>query len=149
MLLLSISAASGSPILVTGSGSENDSTKVRRLDISDATTSFRVGQVDSSSTASFDSDCDSNSDLVHIPSNAILKHALLGKLAEDNADLKERSIIFNCTPLQFQQRLVLITVVELYKILHLICINYGYIRIISTAEETVTVPSWVPSRYLT
>jgi len=29
---------------------------------------------------------DSTSDLVHIPSNSILKHALLGKLSEDNAD---------------------------------------------------------------
>ena len=26
--------------------------------------------------------------MVHIPSNAIVKHALLGKLAEDNADLQ-------------------------------------------------------------
>ena len=29
---------------------------------------------------------DSGSDLAHVPSNAILKHALLGKLSEDNAD---------------------------------------------------------------
>ena len=33
-------------------------------------------------------DVDSTSDLVHMPSNAILKHALLGKLAEDNSDIE-------------------------------------------------------------
>ena len=33
-------------------------------------------------------DVDSTSDLVHMPSNAILKHALLGKLSEDNADIQ-------------------------------------------------------------
>ena len=54
---------------------------------------FRVGNTDSSSSAHMLLkrrwvDCDSNSDLVHIPSNAILKHALLGKLAEDNADVQ-------------------------------------------------------------
>jgi hypothetical protein len=54
---------------------------------------FRVGNVDSDSVAHMLLkrrwvDCDSNSDLVHIPSNSILKHALLGKLAEDNADLQ-------------------------------------------------------------
>ena len=31
-------------------------------------------------------DVDSTSDLVHMPSSAILKHALLGKLSEDTAD---------------------------------------------------------------
>ena len=54
---------------------------------------FRVGNTDSDSVAHMLLkrrwvDCDSNSDLVHIPSNSILKHALLGKLAEDNADLQ-------------------------------------------------------------
>ena len=33
-------------------------------------------------------DVDSTSDLAYIPSNSILKHALLGKLAEDNADVE-------------------------------------------------------------
>ena len=52
---------------------------------------FRIGNTDSSSMAHMLLkrrwvDCDSDSDLVHIPSNAILKHALLGKLSEDNAD---------------------------------------------------------------
>ena len=77
----------------------NDSTKdllLAEIDTSKGSSRyrrFRVGQVDSSSTAHMLLkrrwvDCDSNSDLVHIPSNAILKHALLGKLAEDNADLQ-------------------------------------------------------------
>lgn len=52
---------------------------------------FRVGNTDSTSTAHMLLkrrwvNCDSRSDLVHVPSNAILKHALLGKLSEDNAD---------------------------------------------------------------
>ena len=52
---------------------------------------FRVGNTNSDSMAHMLLkrrwiDCDSDSDLVHIPSNAILKHALLGKLSEDNAD---------------------------------------------------------------
>jgi len=52
---------------------------------------FRIGNTDSDSMAHMLLkrrwvDCDSDSDLVHIPSNAILKHALLGKLSEDNAD---------------------------------------------------------------
>lgn len=77
----------------------NDSTKdllLAEIDTSKGSSRyrrFRVGHVDSSSTAHMLLkrrwvDCDSNSDLVHIPSNAILKHALLGKLAEDNADLQ-------------------------------------------------------------
>jgi hypothetical protein len=54
---------------------------------------FRVGGTDSTSSAHMLLkrkwvDVDSTSDLVHMPSNAILKHALLGKLAEDNADLQ-------------------------------------------------------------
>ena len=52
---------------------------------------FRVGNTNSDSMAHMLLkrrwvDCDSDSDLVHVPSNAILKHALLGKLSEDNAD---------------------------------------------------------------
>ena len=54
---------------------------------------FRIGGTDSTSSAHMLlkrkwTDADSGSDLVHIPSNAIIKHALLGKLAEDNADLQ-------------------------------------------------------------
>lgn len=54
---------------------------------------FRVGGTDSTSTAHMLLkrkwvDVDSTSDLVHMPSNAILKHALLGKLSEDNADIQ-------------------------------------------------------------
>jgi len=78
---------------------DNDSTKdllLAEVDTSKGSSRyrrFRVGNTDSSSTAHMLLkrrwvDCDSNSDLVHIPSNAILKHALLGKLAEDNADLQ-------------------------------------------------------------
>lgn len=52
---------------------------------------FRVGNTSSDSTAHMLLkrrwvDVDSNSDLVHVPANSILKHALLGKLSEDNAD---------------------------------------------------------------
>ncbi len=54
---------------------------------------FRIGGTNASSSAHMLlkrrwTDVDSGSDLVHIPSNAIIKHALLGKLAEDNADLQ-------------------------------------------------------------
>jgi hypothetical protein len=54
---------------------------------------FRIGGTDSTSSAHMLLkrkwlDVDSGSDLVHIPSNAIIKHALLGKLSEDNADLQ-------------------------------------------------------------
>jgi len=82
---------------VSGGSSTTDATK--DLLLSDINTSqgvsryrrFRVGNTDSDSIAHMLLkrrwvDCDSNSDLVHIPSNAILKHALLGKLSEDNAD---------------------------------------------------------------
>ena len=52
---------------------------------------YRIGGTNSDSTAHMLLkrrwvDVDSASDLVHMPSNAILKHALLGKLSEDNAD---------------------------------------------------------------
>ena len=52
---------------------------------------YRIGNTNSDSTAHMLLkrrwvDVDSGSDLVHIPSSAILKHALLGKLSEDNAD---------------------------------------------------------------
>jgi hypothetical protein len=54
---------------------------------------FRVGGTDSTSKAHMLLkrrwvDVDGASDLVHMPSNAILKHALLGKLSEDNADIQ-------------------------------------------------------------
>ena len=57
---------------------------------------FRVGNTNSDSTAHMLLkrrwvDCDSNADLVHVPSNAIVKHGLLGKLAEDNADIQRAS----------------------------------------------------------
>jgi hypothetical protein len=54
---------------------------------------YRIGNTNSDSSAHVLAkkrwvDCTSNNDLVHVPSNAIVKHALLGKLAEDNADLQ-------------------------------------------------------------
>ena len=36
-------------------------------------------------------DVDSQSDVVQVPSMSVLKHALLGKLSEDNADLQRAS----------------------------------------------------------
>ena len=64
--------------------SNNGSSRYRR---------FRIGGTNSTSSAHMLLkrrwvDVDSTSDLVHIPSNSILKHALLGKLAEDNADVE-------------------------------------------------------------
>lgn len=52
---------------------------------------FRIGNTNSDSSAHMLLkrrwvDVDSESDLVYIPSKSILKHALLGKLSEDNAD---------------------------------------------------------------
>ena len=52
---------------------------------------FRIGNTNSDSSAHMLLkrrwvNVDSGSDLAHVPSNAILKHALLGKLSEDNAD---------------------------------------------------------------
>tara|TARA_R100000655_G_scaffold109791_1_gene165485 strand:- start:9619 stop:10662 length:1044 start_codon:yes stop_codon:yes gene_type:complete len=78
----SISADSTKDLILTDINTSNGVARYRR---------FRVGNVDSDSVAHMLLkrrwvDCDSNSDLVHIPSNAILKHALLGKLSEDNAD---------------------------------------------------------------
>jgi hypothetical protein len=84
---------------VSGGSSTTDSTK--DLLLADVNTThgvsryrrFRVGGTDSTSTAHMLLkrkwvDVDSGSDLVHMPSNAILKHALLGKLSEDNADIQ-------------------------------------------------------------
>lgn len=84
---------------VAGGSASNDSTK--DLLLAEVNTSrgssryrrFRIGNTDSTSSAHMLLkrrwvDCDSNSDLVHVPSNAIIKHALLGKLAEDNADVQ-------------------------------------------------------------
>ena len=78
----SISTDSTKDLILTDINTSNGVARYRR---------FRVGNVDSDSVAHMLLkrrwvDCDSNSDLVHIPSNAILKHALLGKLSEDNAD---------------------------------------------------------------
>lgn len=54
---------------------------------------YRIGGTNSSSTAHMLLkrkwvDVDGKTDLVYLPSKSILKHALLGKLAEDNADLQ-------------------------------------------------------------
>ncbi len=54
---------------------------------------YRVGNTNSNSSAHLLLkrrwvDVDSGSDIVHLPSNSILKHALLGKFGEDNADLQ-------------------------------------------------------------
>tara|TARA_R100001163_G_C5059322_1_gene196014 strand:- start:1276 stop:2238 length:963 start_codon:yes stop_codon:yes gene_type:complete len=54
---------------------------------------YRIGGTNSSSSAHVLlkrrwENVDGTSDLVYIPSNAILKHALLGKLSEDNADIQ-------------------------------------------------------------
>ena len=64
--------------------SNNGSSRYRR---------FRIGGTNSTSSAHMLLkrrwvDVDSTSDLAYIPSNSILKHALLGKLAEDNADVE-------------------------------------------------------------
>ena len=83
----------------SSSSSTLDSTKdVQLVDIDTINGSslyrrFRIGNTSSDSTAHMLLkrrwvDCDSNTDIVNVPSNAILKHALLGKLAEDNADLQ-------------------------------------------------------------
>lgn len=84
---------------VAGTGGSTDATK--DLILADINTSngssryrrFRVGGTDSSSQAHMLLkrrwvDVDSSNDLVHIPSSSILKHALLGKLAEDNSDIQ-------------------------------------------------------------
>ena len=54
---------------------------------------YRIGNTNNSSSAHMLlkrkwMDVDSGADLVILPSNAILKHALLGKFGEDNADLQ-------------------------------------------------------------
>ena len=82
-----------------GVGGSTDSTK--DLLLAEINTSFgssryrrfRVGGTNSTSSAHMLLkrrwvDVDGASDLVHMPSNAILKHALLGKLSEDNADIQ-------------------------------------------------------------
>ena len=75
---------SSKDLLLTDINTTNGSSRYRR---------FRIGGTTSSSSAHMLLkrkwvNVDSGSDLVHIPSNAIIKHALLGKLAEDNADLQ-------------------------------------------------------------
>tara|TARA_Y100000361_G_scaffold152294_1_gene171407 strand:- start:79 stop:1146 length:1068 start_codon:yes stop_codon:yes gene_type:complete len=83
----------------TPSGNSVDTTKDLLLANIDSTSGvsryrrFRIGGTNSSSSAHLLLkrrwvNVDSGTDLVHIPSNAIIKHALLGKLAEDNADLQ-------------------------------------------------------------
>lgn len=54
---------------------------------------YRIGGTNSTSSAHMLLkrrwvDVDSTSDIVYFPANSILKHALLGKLSEDNADLQ-------------------------------------------------------------
>ena len=54
---------------------------------------FRIGNTNATSNAHMLlkrtwQDLDSQSDVVHIPSTSVLKHALLGKLSEDNADVQ-------------------------------------------------------------
>lgn len=85
--------------VASSASSSQDTTKdVQLIDINTINGSslyrrFRIGNVASDSIAHMLLkrswiDCDSNTDIVNVPSNAILKHALLGKLAEDNADLQ-------------------------------------------------------------
>ena len=69
-------------LLLSEVNTANGSSRYRR---------YRIGGTNSDSSAHMLLkrrwvDVDSVSDLVHMPSNAILKHALLGKLSEDNAD---------------------------------------------------------------
>ena len=71
-------------LLLANINTSNGSSRYRR---------FRVGNTNDTSSAHMLLkrrwvDVDSSSDLVHIPSNAIIKHALLGKLSEDNADIQ-------------------------------------------------------------
>lgn len=78
------SSDSTKDLLLAQINSANGASRYRR---------FRVGGTDSTSSAHMLLkrkwvDVDSGSDLVHMPSNAILKHALLGKLAEDNSDIE-------------------------------------------------------------
>lgn len=54
---------------------------------------FRIGNTNATSNAHMLLkrkwvDVDSQSDVVHIPSTSVLKHSLLGKLSEDNADVQ-------------------------------------------------------------
>lgn len=82
---------------VSGGASATDTTKDLLLaEINTASGSsryrrYRIGGTSSTSSAHMLLkrrwvDVDSTSDLVHMPSSAILKHALLGKLSEDTAD---------------------------------------------------------------
>ena len=84
---------------VAGESTSTDSTKDLLLAEENTTRGssryrrFRVGNTNGTSSAHMLLkrrwvDVDSSSDLVHIPSNAIIKHALLGKLSEDNADIQ-------------------------------------------------------------
>lgn len=80
-------ADSTKDLLLAEVNTANGSSRYRR---------YRIGGTDSDSTAHMLLkrkwvDVDSGSDLVHMPSNAILKHALLGKLSEDNADIQRAS----------------------------------------------------------
>ena len=77
-------ADSTKDLLLAEINTANGSSRYRR---------FRVGGTDSTSSAHMLLkrkwvDVDSTFDLVHMPSNAMLKHALLGKLAEDNSDIE-------------------------------------------------------------
>jgi len=82
----------------SASDAQDTSKDVQLVDITTANGSsryrrYRIGGTSSTSSAHMLLkrrwvDVDSTSDLVHMPSNSILKHALLGKLGEDNADLQ-------------------------------------------------------------
>lgn len=84
---------------VAGGSTSTDSTKDLLLSEINSTNGvsryrrFRVGGTDSTSVAHMLLkrkwvDVDTASDLVYMPANAVLKHALLGKLSEDNADIQ-------------------------------------------------------------
>tara|TARA_R100000655_G_scaffold38860_2_gene73896 strand:+ start:681 stop:1730 length:1050 start_codon:yes stop_codon:yes gene_type:complete len=80
----STSSDSTKDLLLAQVNSANGSSRYRR---------FRIGGTNATSSAHMLLkrkwvDVDSTTDLVHMPSNSLLKHALLGKLAEDNADLE-------------------------------------------------------------
>ena len=80
-------ADSTKDLLLSEINTRNGSSRYRR---------FRIGGTNSTSTAHMLLkrkwvDVDSQSDVVQVPSMSVLKHALLGKLSEDNADLQRAS----------------------------------------------------------
>ena len=168
-----IAAASGSPISVTGSGSENASVQ---LDISDATTSVK-------GVASFDSDdFNVSGGAVSLKETYLTAHPTIS--AATSSDNSGRTYIQDITLDSFGHITGISTAEETvtvpswvpstdpnYLTAHptisaatssdnsgrtyiqdITLDSFGHITGISTAEETVTVPSWVPStdpNYLT